>query len=339
MRLPVVASKAIGPFALSFLLLLFYQGSQAKGQDCQTLSVRANLYVHFARLPTCEPCSPLGTSRDKERKAFPCPDVCDQRIADLMYDTAKFRLDPCMRVMNPDNLSEWDILFRDPNRENYPFQVPGRQICHCSVTLVVQRLVKRLPDTDPRQSPFAPILCAYPYPGQRMVSRPLRIKSEHWYPALQVSMEGWEYGTPLREVGWIYADMEPYPVQQPSICCDAGVRDLRYAEDTSNQIASGVRLDLDSNCTIKFGHHRTLLQGQGVLCCTPDVWGGIRKRLVQLHEKDPDWRTYRNEIVNLRSQIGILCFRHSNDTSLADLVKTAVTPQWLSNGVFYMEFR
>ncbi|ORY79441.1 hypothetical protein BCR37DRAFT_90865 [Protomyces lactucae-debilis] len=179
----MMASNAKGHLALSLLLFL-QQGGQAKEPDCKMLAVRAETRVTFESKvhPACGQCWSFGTSRDKELEAISCPDVCDERIADLMYDTSKYRLDPCIHVMKSDNLSQWDILFRNPNGRDMQSTAPGLKICQCAVTIIVQRLVNQVTDTNPQQSTLNTNYCVKP--EKRIVEAKLKIINDNWYPAL-----------------------------------------------------------------------------------------------------------------------------------------------------------
>ncbi|ORY79443.1 hypothetical protein BCR37DRAFT_91740 [Protomyces lactucae-debilis] len=333
--------RHLAPSLLLLLLhiLLLQQGSWAKEPDCRRSAVRAKASVWFfrKRRPTCGQCWPFGTSREtrefKEFEAISCQDVCDERIADFMYEISKFRLDPCMRLMNSNNLSEWDILFRDPNGEQFGTAQNGVKHCICAVTMMVQRLVLQLPDTDPCQPPLAPDLCDGSSAEDRMVKAKLEIIAEPWYPELSTKDSYPE----AQDMIWTFDNLN---TDRSQIYCNAEWQDFQYPGDTRGQGGSEGQRDSNSNCTIKFGYRENPLWGKVGLSCTPGVWGGIQKRLLQLYEKDPDGQAYRNDMINLRYQFAKeLSIRHeTRDSSLRQLLMTAVAPHELfTEG--YREFR
>ncbi|ORY79437.1 hypothetical protein BCR37DRAFT_381600 [Protomyces lactucae-debilis] len=333
MRLPVVASKAIGHLALSLLLLNLQHGSQAEEPDCKMLVVKANSVISLKRPFTCGQCWPSG-SRDQqdpeETDEDYCAEACDERIADFIYDTAKYRCDPCMHIRMSSNLSEWDVLFRVPHSR--VDKIKNVATCRCSVTMVVQRFLRTPPaESLHPASPIAPLHCSDTWVRYRMVTAPLRLMKESWYPALRKTSKTSNSHSASRQDGrWVHnLDLRVLAHGVADVDCNAGMQDLHNEEDVSDYISPKKTLDVHSNCTIKYAGRGNPLWGNLGLRCDTNAWVGIRKRLESLYQADKDGKTHLEDVIKKHKYLRDFCVSQGYYAALKPLMAAMEDDQLL----------
>ncbi|ORY79415.1 hypothetical protein BCR37DRAFT_388441 [Protomyces lactucae-debilis] len=251
-----------------------------------------------------------------------------------MYNTAKYHCDPCTRVMDSNERSDWDILFRNPSWTESVS--PVKKTCWCAITTVLQRLVNQLPvgQTLPMfqsamyQSPFAPNFCRSDLVLERFIVKELKLVREDWYPDLSTFSNAPLTFISSQDVVWLTGGgsrSNPRAVVHP-IACDAVVTDLHHdqdATDAEEAFAAGEKLDLETNCTIKFvGREKPLWGKLGIRCpSTVSVWTGIKQRLQQLYSADPHGERHRKVRVDANERCAELGLYAVDDESTNKVVR------------------
>ncbi|ORY79445.1 hypothetical protein BCR37DRAFT_388464 [Protomyces lactucae-debilis] len=228
-------------------------------------------------------------SEPRQEATISCKTISSEHIADLIYSTARARVDLCLHVMNTSQASFWDVLFRDPVSKS----IIQDTTCECTIKMAVQRITTNPPRSTNleilsnclfcRPNPFDVGYCATNRLVDRMFSFDMDLRRETWYPKLTQQDDSRAHQ--IHHGGWgnLVGD------QTLPFNCDAELRD-EFANQIDNMLSN-------DNCTIKFYKRADPLYGNIGICCigVSEHMSPIIKRLALLYENDPLGLAHRKQ--------------------------------------------